>query len=583
MSELKTYFIIIIFLIVFVFGFINYPIAYADIKFEEVTEDSGISFIGKSYGSSWGDFNNDGYSDLWVGNHGHESSGPSLYLNNRNGTFTDIFPKLGLDSMINKDLHGATWVDFDNDGDQDLLVSVGGGGGTGIGPDTHNFFLINQNGSFIDEATKLGLDFPLGRGRVPVWFDFDTDGFLDVLLVNHPRPDEQAPTTLLRQSSSGFEKIKEFRDIKKVDSVQISDLFQQGHVNLIFLNPSFEAVYELTEMKSYTLTNGIDLRKLSSTDVIISDFNGDLLPDLFRSRGTWENNPFQLDILEINTGKGFNDKSKLSGLVEPTSCRSAVSGDFDNDMDVDIFMVCSIWETTSLKFGPNIKELTGKENLQLSLEKNLPNILYENLGDGKFALRSNAWGATGTELGTGETVTTVDYDNDGFLDLFITNGGGWVDIVNGGPHQLFSNKGNNNHWLEIDLIGTKSNRDGIGTSLLVDVDGFTQFREQTAGVHFRTQNDKRIHVGLGENTFVDSITIFWPSGIVHELKNVLGDQILQITEPAQPIPPKHQISLGVDQSKILCKDELKLIINSKMSKVACVKITSWDILKERGW
>jgi len=82
---------------------------------------------------------------------------------------------------------------------------------------------------------------------------------------------------------------------------------------------------------------------------------------------------------------------------------------------------------------------------------------------------------------------------------------------------------------------------------------------------------------------VDSIKIFWPSGIVHELKNVLGDQILQITEPTQPIPPKHQISLGVDKSKILCKDELKLIINSKMSKVACVKITSWDILKERGW
>ena len=471
MSELKTYFIIIIFLIVFVFGFINYPIAYADIKFEEVTEDSGISFIGKSYGSSWGDFNNDGYSDLWVGNHGHESSGPSLYLNNRNGTFTDIFPKLGLESMRNKDLHGATWTDFDNDGDQDLLVSVGGGGGTGIGPDTHNFFLLNQNGSFIDEASKLGLDFPLGRGRIPVWFDWDTDGLLDVLLVNHPRPDEQAPTTLFRQSSSGFEKIKEFRNIKSVDFVQISDLFLKGHVNLIFLNPSFEAVYEMKELTLENIINDINLKNLSSTDVITSDFNGDLLPDLFRSRGTWENYPYQPNLFEVNTGKGFMDKSKLSGLVEPTSCRSAVSGDFDNDMDVDIFMVCGIWGSP-------------QEDVKYNSDKNLPNVLYENLGNGIFDIEIDAWGAQGTEQGTSETVSIVDFNNDGFLDLFITNGGGWVDVATGGPHQLFSNKGNNNHWLQIDLIGTKSNRDGIGASLLVEVDGFTQFREQTGGVHF---------------------------------------------------------------------------------------------------
>jgi hypothetical protein len=473
------------------------------------------------------------------------------------------------------DLHTASWVDYENDGDQDLLIVVGGGAGTGNGSATKNVFLVNNKESFTDEATKLNLDYPLGRGRMPIWTDINNDGLLDVILVNLPRPDGKAPSGVFIQKNNVFEDvtISSGINIGSATSGQLSDLNLDRNLDLAFLlsSPDPNVIYNLTVFPFKEIRTDLKIPIFNGVyGVSFNDFNGDLLPDLFRSRGTWVNYPYQPNLFEVNTGKGFMDKSKLSGLVEPTSCRSAVSGDFDNDMDVDIFMVCGIWGSP-------------KEDVKYNSDKNLPNVLYENLGNGIFDIEIDAWGAQGSEQGTSETVSIVDFNNDGFLDLFTTNGGGWVDVATGGPHQLFFNKGNNNHWLQIDLIGTKSNRDGIGTRLLVDVDGFTQFREQTGGVHFRTQNEQRIHVGLGEKTLVDSIKIFWPSGIVHELKNVLGDQILQITEPTQPIPPKHQTSLGVDQSKILCKDELKLIINSKMSKVACVKITSWDILKQRGW
>ncbi|MGQ0791675.1 MAG: FG-GAP repeat domain-containing protein, partial [Nitrosopumilaceae archaeon] len=315
----------------------------SQVEFVDVTNQSNINFFGKSYGSAWGDFNSDGYGDLWIGNHGFESDGPKLYLNNRNNTFIDILPELSLDVLRTKDLHGAAWADFDNDGDQDLYISVGGGRGTGIGSATYNIFLINQNGRLIDKAIDYGLEFPLSRGRMPLWFEWDGDGLLDILLVNAPRPDGQAPTSLFHQSSSGFEKILEFSDIKVVDSVHVSDLFHQGKIDLIFLNPTSEAVYELQDSSVKNIINDIGLQLRSSSDVIISDFNGDLLPDLFRATGSGANKPYQLDILEINTGMDFAEQSEQMGIVEPTSCRNAAAGDFDNDMDIDIFMVCSIW------------------------------------------------------------------------------------------------------------------------------------------------------------------------------------------------------------------------------------------------
>jgi hypothetical protein len=176
-------------------------------------------------------------------------------------------------------------------------------------------------------------------------------------------------------------------------------------------------------------------------------------------------------------------------------------------MDLDLYLVCT---------GP---------------VENLPNRLYENDGHGNFALVPNAGGAAGSKLGRGDVVAVADYDRDGFLDLFITNGADPSSpFVDNGPYQLFRNQVNGNHWLEIDLEGTISNRDGIGASVVLEAGGVVQRQGQGGGMHRFTQNHQRIHFGLAQHTHVDRLTIRWPSGIVQHLENVAADQIVSIRE-----------------------------------------------------
>jgi Ca2+-binding RTX toxin-like protein len=185
-----------------------------------------------------------------------------------------------------------------------------------------------------------------------------------------------------------------------------------------------------------------------------------------------------------------------------------VTGDFDNDMDEDVYIAT----TRSVV--------------------NTPNMLYENQGDGSFLAIPNAGGAAGTNLGTGDFVSTADYDRDGFLDLLIANGAGsFSPVIDTTTYQLFHNQGNDNHWLEIDLEGVLSNRDGIGAQLFLTTNGITQLRQQDGGIHYSVQDHQRVHFGLGEYTQADSLTIRWPSGIVQRLVNISADQVIKIKEP----------------------------------------------------
>jgi hypothetical protein len=207
-------------------------------------------------------------------------------------------------------------------------------------------------------------------------------------------------------------------------------------------------------------------------------------------------------LVEESDKRGVNDIS--------ISAVNAVAGDFDNDMDLDIFVLGS---------GD-----AGKT----------PNLLLLNDGKGKFEVVRNAGGALGQLVGVGDSVTTADIDGDGFLDILTASGGSMGRSLglpsDNGRYQLFRNVGNGNNWIMIDLEGTASNRDGIGAIVRVTAGGVTQMRVQDGGVHERGQNHSRLHFGLAKNAQIEKITVQWPSGVVQELQGIKANQVLRVRE-----------------------------------------------------
>lgn len=209
-------------------------------------------------------------------------------------------------------------------------------------------------------------------------------------------------------------------------------------------------------------------------------------------------------------GKLVEEGDKRGVNAVPIAAVNAVAGDFDNDMDLDIFILGS---------GD-----AGKT----------PNLLLLNDGKGNFRVVRNAGGAAGLLVGVGDSVTTADIDGDGFLDILTASGGSMGRSLglpsDNGRYQLFRNVGNGNHWIMIDLEGTRSNRDGIGAIVRVTAGGVTQTRVQDGGVHERGQNHARLHFGLAKHTQVDRIAVQWPSGVVQELQGIKANQVLRIRE-----------------------------------------------------
>lgn len=649
----------------------------ADIRFEETSPAAGLHFAGPSAGSSWGDFDGDGWPDLWVSN--HHGTPPSLYLNRHDGTFTEAAAEILVDdtgenflgpngrhlaAAAAPDFHGAAWADFDNDGDQDLIVVTGGGAGRGA---SANRLFINENGRLTNLAAKYGADYPLGRGRTPLWLDIDQDGKLDLLLMNHARA--EAPSAIFLQTPAGFSPANEplgfprgkpsllerIMDrlrgyaatlgygksgaVRSTDEfAQLADLTGDGRPELItYMRPT--RIYSMTASGLRDISGDMAPPDIGSVqDAILEDLNGDGRPDWYLVRAKpWEADVVQTDAthlqgnlankpgqssavsfvtpgsitleihrpwmdpsdparakrpalylgarqselteaaltlspgdesiggaappdagegifvhysrdtetwtlrssipaigyllastapissietegfkpskgrlenrLLLNDGKGFT-VTKGPEAGQPTACSSVAAGDFDNDMDIDLYLVCA---------DPT---------------QNQPNILYENDGRGNFTRVAQAGGAAGSDRGRGNQVSVADYDRDGFLDLFVTNGAGPPPFADG-PHQLFRNLGNGNHWIEIDLVGTRSNRDGIGALLTLEAGGKRQTRIRGGGMHSFSQNHSRIHFGLGANETIDRLSVRWPSGTVQELRNLRPDQILSITEPEQ--------------------------------------------------
>jgi hypothetical protein len=218
-------------------------------------------------------------------------------------------------------------------------------------------------------------------------------------------------------------------------------------------------------------------------------------------------------VLLSNQSGGLIDRTAASGLSFRMNCVSGVAVDFDNDMDQDLFLTCR----------------NGVENIA--------DILLMNDGHGNFSVVPNAGGAAGPiglavgqAAGASETVVSADYDLDGRVDLLVTNGMNLrPQHRNNGPYKLYRNLSPLRNWIELDLIGTNSNRDGIGARVYATSGGVTQYREQGEGYHRWSQNQRRMHFGLASNATVD-LTVRWPSGRVDTYTNVAANHIYKATE-----------------------------------------------------
>jgi Ca2+-binding RTX toxin-like protein len=614
------------------------------IRFTEIPNStSGIDAVGTTYGGAWGDVNGDGYPDLWINNH---ERAPILYLNQRDGSFRDATTEIFLE-IPRYDHHGTAWADFDNDGDQDLIQLVGGGAGVGIGPQFSNRLYINEGGRLEDQATIRGVDYPTARGRGTLWFDFNQDGLLDLIEGVIPRLDEiDAPARIFQQrTDSTFEdaSVSTGFEPSSANYFIYSDLSGDGNLDLVSAEGTVK-VYNVTSLPFLDITSTTVPNIRAGGDgggMVAADFNNDLLPDLYLTRGSSGGNTGASDLYQYGTnrvkatinptgnterglqfnsagaltfdvsallnsnlrldsifigGQGLNPRSRTftlspedpgvagilphaagvadgiyigynpsqnrwqilvsgsatlatdieavnsitgltaigfspdprpaddtllintpEGLVDntvesginsiPIRGNRVVAGDFDNDMDQDLFIVTS------------------------RAAVNSPDILYENQGDGTFIALPDAGGAAGTDLGQGDFVITADYDLDGFLDLLVANGdGATTPLSTEGPYQLFRNQGNGNHWLEIDLQGLVSNRDGIGAQAFLTAGGITQLREQSGGIHHDVQNHQRLHFGLADNTLVQELVINWPSGREQRITNLPGDRLVRVIE-----------------------------------------------------
>ena len=209
------------------------------------------------------------------------------------------------------------------------------------------------------------------------------------------------------------------------------------------------------------------------------------------------------DVLLRQEGMRLLEATEGSGLDHVTACHSVAAGDFDNDMDLDLYIVCS------------------------DAISNLPNRLYENLGDGRFRLvptndLDEAW------AGLGDNASLGDFDNDGFLDLFVTNGRS--SAFNDGGHRLLRNRGNDNAWLQVELEGTRSNRDAYGSRVFLTAGGRTQVRDKRGDMRAGVQDQQLVQFGLGSNNEVEELIVQWPDGALERFPKPAVRQRLILRE-----------------------------------------------------
>jgi hypothetical protein len=540
------------------------------IHFEDITRQAGLHFThnnaasGKKYlpetmgsGVAFLDYDNDGWQDiLLVNGEDWPSTGPNskkhpstlaLYHNNHDGTFTDVTQKAGL--AVEMMGMGVAIGDYDNDGFDDIFITALG---------QSRLFHNNGNGTFTDVTQKAGLAGPHEFSTAAAWVDYDRDGHLDLVVGNYV---QWSPETDIYCTLDG--KAKSYCTPESYKGASVRLWHNRGN-----------GTFEDTTQKA-----GLFDTSSKSLGIAILDANQDGWPDIFISNDTQPNK------LYMNNANGtFTEKAVPSGVAysEDGVARAGMgvaAADYDrsgypslivtnfsnqmlafyhnerNGLFVDEAPHSEVGRASLLTLGfgcfffdydldgwPDIYIANGHiedaiERVQPRVRYAEPPHLFRNLGAGKFAEVTDSVGRAFAAPRVARGAAYGDINNDGALDVLVS--------TNGGPAALFKNTGATNHSLRVKLVGTKSNRDGLGASVLVTygntiavgngpvglAGGETQTKVLASGGSYLSSSELILTFGLGTHSKVDGLIIRWPSGQGDEtIKNIPADQIITLKE-----------------------------------------------------
>ena len=525
------------------------------VTFRDVTQQSGIHFthnngaFGKKFlpetlgpGVAFIDYDNDGWPDIFLVNgmdwpgHAQKHTTPKLYHNNHDGTFTDVTHKAGLDVEMYG--MGAAVGDYDNDGFDDLFVTALG---------QSRLFHNNRNGTFTDVNQKAGFTGPHELSTSAAWVDYDKDGRLDLVDGNYVQWTQESD---LYCTLDGKNKSYCTPESYKGTAARLWHNRGDG---------TFEDV---------TQKAGLGEPTSKTMGIAVLDYDNDGWPDLLFSNDTQPNKLYR------NNGNGtFSEKGVIAGVAfsEDGVARAGMGVDaadydhsgypsvmitnFSNQMlslyhnegkglFVDEAPQSAIGRATLLTLGfgcfffdydldgwPDIFIANGHidpeiQKVQTNVKYAMPPHLFRNLGKGKFEEVTSAMGSAFIVPRVGRGAAYADINNDGRLDLLLA--------TNGGPVYLFRNEAEAaaaaNRSLRIKLVGTKSNRDGIGAVARVTSGGDTQTQMLRSGSSYLSSSELVLTFGLGQHEKADSIEIRWPSGQVDHLAGVSTGQTIIVTE-----------------------------------------------------
>jgi len=455
-----------------------------DGTFSDVTEKAGLRFTGWGSGVCVGDYNNDGWEDLFCTFYGQNK----LYRNNGDGTFTDVTKQAGLENSKTRWGAGCTFLDYNRDGHLDLFVSnyvqfdathipkpgqdvycnwkgvPVNCGPRGLAPGYHSLYRNNGDGTFADVSVRAGIDGLRGSyGMTVVAADFDEDGWPDIFVAC-----DSTPSLLLMNQRNGT-----FREEGVIRGVALSD-------------DGMEQAGMGVGVGDYDLDGHLDLFKTHFTD----DTGG-----LFHNNGKAE---FENTTMAAHVGTENRYICWGAGIV-----------DLDNDGFPDLFM-------TAGSVYPEVEK-----TLPQYPNKN-PRVVFRNLGNRSFEELIEEAGPGVAAAHCSRGCAFGDFDNDGDIDILIVN-------LSEAPSLLRNDVSGNNHWLKVKLVGTKSNRSAIGARVLARYGRKIQAQEVLSQSSFYSANDPRLHFGLGGETSAD-LEIRWPSGLRQILKGVEANQIVVVKE-----------------------------------------------------